>query len=95
MPRFPSTISFRRLSEIPSCRAASTWQMAIGFRNSSSSISPGGIAGPSQLGSLVIVFDANFVGMSLLPSERDAILVIDSNAVLQLPFTLLTAWLDH
>ena len=55
--------------------------MAIGFRNSSSSISPGGIAGPSQFGSLVIVFDANFVGMSLLPSERDAILVVDPNAV--------------
>src|SRR5215213_6737328 len=55
--------------------------MAIGFRNSSSSISPGGIAGPSQSGSLVIVFDADFVGMSLLPSERDAILVVDLNAV--------------
>ena len=29
----------------------------------------------------MIVFDANFVGMSLLPSERDAILVVDPNAV--------------
>src|SRR5574342_22959 len=55
--------------------------MPIGFRNSSSNISPGEIAGPSQLGSLVIVFDADFVGMSLLPTERDAILVIDPNTV--------------
>jgi hypothetical protein len=29
----------------------------------------------------VIVFDANFMGMSLLPSERDAILIVDPNAV--------------
>ena len=35
-----------------------------GFRNSSRSISPGGIAGPGQFGSLVIVFDPDFVGMS-------------------------------
>ena len=39
------------------------------------------IPGPSQLGSLVIVFDADFVGMSLLPSERDAILVVDPKTV--------------
>ena len=81
MPRLPSTISFRRFSEIPSRRAASTWPIAIGFRNSSSNISPGEIAGPGQFGSLVIVFDANFMGLSLLPSERDAILVVDPNAV--------------
>jgi hypothetical protein len=29
----------------------------------------------------VIVFDPDFVGMSLLPSERDAILIVDPNAV--------------
>jgi hypothetical protein len=55
--------------------------MPIGLRNSSRSISPGGIAGPSQFGSLVRVFDADFVGMSLLPSERDAVLVVDPYAV--------------
>jgi hypothetical protein len=53
----------------------------MALRNSSSRISPGGIAGPSQLGSLVIIFDADFVGMPLLPSERDTVLVIDPNAV--------------
>jgi hypothetical protein len=29
----------------------------------------------------VIIFDADFVGMALLPSECDAILIIDPNAV--------------
>src|SRR5262249_17926994 len=72
---------FNRLSEIPSRRAASSWPIPIGLRNSSRSISPGGIDGPSQFGSLVIVFDADFVGMTLLPSERDAILIVDPNAV--------------
>src|SRR6266850_5028487 len=81
MPLLPSTISFRRLSEIPSRRAAATWPIPIGLRNSSSSISPGGIAGPNQRESLVIIFDADFVGMALLPSERDAILIVDPNAV--------------
>src|SRR5436190_19189023 len=81
MPRFPRTISFRRFSEIRRRRAASTWPIPIGLRNSSSRISPGAIDGPSQLGSLVIVFDADFVRISLLPSKRDAVLVIDPNAV--------------
>ena len=54
---------------------------ALGFRNSSSSISPGGIAGPSQLGSLVIVLDPDFMGMPFLPSERHAVLVVDPHAV--------------
>lgn len=55
--------------------------MLIGFRNSSSNISPGGIAGPNQFGSLVIIFDADFVGMSLLPLEGNAILIVDANAM--------------
>src|SRR5258708_31667340 len=55
--------------------------MPIGFKNSSSSISPGGIAGPNQFGSLVIIFDADFAGMSLLPLEGNAILIVDPNAV--------------
>jgi hypothetical protein len=39
------------------------------------------MAGPSQFVSLVIVFDSNLVGMSLLPVERDAVLVVDPDAV--------------
>jgi len=53
----------------------------MGLRNSSSKISPGGIAGPNQFGSLVIIFDADFVRMSLLPEAGYSILVIDSDAV--------------
>jgi len=53
----------------------------MGLRNSSSKISPGGIAGPNQFGSLVIVFDADFVRMALLPEEGYSILIIDSDAV--------------
>src|SRR5258706_15717 len=80
MPRLPRMISFRRFRETPRRRAASAWPTPSGFRNSSSRISPGGIAGPSQLESLVIILDADFVGMSLLPTERYAKLVVDSNA---------------
>jgi hypothetical protein len=51
------------------------------LRYSSSRISPGGIAGPSQSGSLVIILDADFEGMAVLPSERDPELVVHANAV--------------
>src|SRR4030095_12768444 len=81
MPRLPSTISLSRLSEISSCRAASTCPNSSGFRNSSSRISPGATAGPSQLGSLVIVFDRDVEGMSVLPTKRDAILLVHPYAV--------------
>src|SRR6266511_6106530 len=81
MPRFPRMISFSRLREMPRRLAASSYPRPSGLRYSSSRISPGGIAGPNQLGSLVIVFDADFVGMAALPSERDAILLVDAYAV--------------
>src|SRR5262245_62846843 len=81
MPRLPMMISFKRFKDTPSRRAASTWPRPIGFRYSSSRISPGGIAGPSQSCSLVIVFDADLVGIAVLPSERDAILVVHADAV--------------
>src|SRR5262249_35658283 len=88
MPRFPRTISFKRLSEMPSRFAASSCPRPSGFKYSSSRISPGGIAGPSQSGSLVIVFDADFVGMSVLPAERDPVLLLDANAVASRLITL-------
>src|SRR5258708_15601706 len=80
MLRFPRTISFKRLSEMPRRFAASSCPTPSGSRYSSSRISPGGIAGPSQCGSLVIVFDADFVGIAALPSERDAMLLVDAHA---------------
>src|SRR5919198_1274124 len=81
MARLPRTISFNRFSEMPSRRAASSCPRPSGFRYSSSRSSPGGIAGPSQFGSLVIVFDADFVRMSVLPSQSDPVLLIDADAV--------------
>src|SRR5476649_2164345 len=81
MLRFPRTISFNRLSEMSRRFAASSCPTPSGLRYSSSRISPGGIAGPSQFGSLVIVLDADFVGTTALPSERDAMLLVDSYAV--------------
>ena len=68
-------------SEISSRRAASTCPSFIGLRNSSSRTSPGAIAGPSQLGFLVIVFDRDFERMAVLPPKRDAILVVHADAV--------------
>src|SRR5688572_2169816 len=81
MPRLPRTISLSRLSEMPSRSAAWTCPKPRGLRYSSSRISPGGIAGPSQSGSLVIILDADFVGMATLPPERHPVLVIHSNTV--------------
>src|SRR6185503_11036902 len=81
IPRLPRTISLSRLSEMPSRSAAWTCPKPSGFRYSSSRISPGGIAGPSQSGSLVIILDADFVGMAALPPERQPVLVVDANTV--------------
>src|SRR5687767_11211303 len=81
MPRLPRTISLSRLSEIPSRSAAWTCPSPSGFRYSFNRISPGGIAGPSQSGSLVIILDADFVGMAALPSERYPVLVVHANTV--------------
>src|SRR3954468_17481455 len=73
IPRLPRTISFRRFKETPRRCAASVWPMPSGFRNYSRRISPGEMAAPSQLESLVIILDADFEGMLLLTSERYAI----------------------
>jgi hypothetical protein len=40
--------------------------------------------GPSQLGSLAIVFDADFVRISFLPAERHPILVVDPSLIREL-----------
>jgi hypothetical protein len=66
---------------MPRRRAASTCPTPSGFKYSSRRSSPGGIAGPSQSGFLVIVFDADFVGMSVLPPKGDAVLIIDPDAI--------------
>src|SRR6266540_221735 len=89
MPRFPRMISFSRLREMPRRLAASSCPRPSGFRYSSSRISPGGIAGPNQLGSLVIVFDADFVRMSVLPPKRDPVLFVHPNTMPSRLFALL------
>jgi hypothetical protein len=57
----------RRLTETPNSFAASAWRNPRGLMNSSSSISPGGIVGPRQLGFLVIVFDSDLKGIAFQP----------------------------
>src|SRR5262249_12435621 len=79
MPRLPRMISFSLLSEMPRCLAASSWPS--GFKYSSSRISPGGIVGPSQFGSLLIVFGGGFARKSVLPPKRHPVLLIRANAV--------------
>jgi hypothetical protein len=75
----PQTISLRQFREIPKRRAASTCPSPRAFRYSSSRISPGGIAGPSQLEFLVIVFDEDFVGIAALPSRNRSAVVSSLN----------------
>ena len=79
--RLPSTTSLRRFAEIPSRSAAVACRRPSGLRNSSINISPGGMAGPDQSGSLVRILDSDFAGMAVLPAKREAILVVDPFAV--------------
>ena len=46
------------------------------------------MAGPSQLASLVIVLDVDFVGMATLPPKRDAVLIVHTNTVPASPIAL-------
>jgi len=55
-PRLPLIISLRRGKETRSLSAKSDWVIAIGFRNSSSSISPGWV-GARFRGNLVFIVD--------------------------------------
>jgi hypothetical protein len=96
--RRPRIISFRRGKETPSFVANSNCVRPRGFRNSSNSISPGGVGGRcvgsrmsavrsfSPLG-LVIVCDLDFVGIARLPPKTHPVLGVDPNAVLVAPGT--------
>jgi len=85
--RRPLTISFNRGYETPNRIANALWDNPSGFRNSSSSISPGCVGG-RFLGSLrrtfrlMVVRDFDFVGMAFLPLETDPKFLIDSDAEL-------------
>ena len=68
--------------------AALTCPNPSGLRYSSSRISPGGIAGPSQSDSLVIILDTDFVGMAVLPPERHPVLVVHADTAALGPLAL-------
>src|ERR1700683_2259586 len=79
MAPFPSPISLIRRGGTPMARASAVCDNAIGFRNSSSRISPGCGLGKS---SAVVIDDLDIVSASFGPVEADAPLVIDTNAPL-------------
>jgi hypothetical protein len=92
-PRLPRTISFNRGNETPRRIAKADCDTPRGFRNSSSSISPGCVGGTcvgsgratkeGPLGRrLVVVDDLDFVGISALPEKANPILFVNSNAIL-------------
>src|SRR5688572_6159605 len=85
MARRPRMISFRRFSGTPICSAAADCVSCAGRKYSSSSISPGGVGGRfksrTDRGPLVVVLAGDVVGMAILKSERNAVLVVDTQAV--------------
>src|SRR5262245_7715880 len=70
------------------------WLSALGFMNSSSRISPGGIGANFNFdlgicsNSLVIIDDFDVFRCAALPHETDAPLVVDSDRMLTLAVTL-------
>src|SRR3990172_7326950 len=85
-------ISLSRGNETPRRVAKADCVIPRGFRNSSSSISPGWVGGRCvgsrrrtkgfPLDPLVIVRDFDVVGIAVLPPKTDPVLVVDANAVL-------------
>src|SRR5262245_26011345 len=65
-------------------RASAVWERPIGFRNSSSRISPGCGLGRRSM----VVDDLDFVGMALTPDEADPPLVVDADRMLAAPIAL-------
>src|SRR5262245_2405237 len=65
-------------------RASAVWERPIGFRNSSSRISPGCGLGRRS----VVVDDLDFVGIALSPDEADPPLVVDADRMLTAPIAL-------
>jgi hypothetical protein len=95
----------RRGNDTPSLAAKSDCVIAIGFKNSSSSISPGWVGArflgnlvfivediearrAGSLPALVVVRNFDLIGISILPTETDPILLIDTNTCLSRPITL-------
>src|SRR5215216_1251311 len=70
MARLASTISLMRRGGTPTARASAVCDRPIGFRNSSSRISPGCGLGSS---SAVVIDDFDIFGASFAPAQADGI----------------------
>src|SRR5205823_2901485 len=89
MARWPRTISLIRRGGTPVSLARRYWLRPSGARNSSCRISPGWIGGNFGRGMGIpsmVVGDLDIVGLAVRPSEAEAPLVVDADAVL--PFTV-------
>src|SRR6185295_19326691 len=84
MARLPSTISLMRRGGTLTALASAVCDRPIGFRNSSSRISPGCGFGSRS----VIVDDLDVVGMALSPNEADPPLVVDTDRMLSAAISL-------
>src|SRR5690242_13529017 len=83
MSRLPSTISLMRRGGTRTARASAFWLRSIGFKNSSSRISPGwGLRSSPLLA--VVVDDFDISRPSLVPNKADAPLVVDPDRILSL-----------
>ena len=92
IPRRPRTTSFRRFRGMSMRRAASTCVRFAGRRNSSSSISPGGVGGRSRSstdrGPSVVVLASDRIGATSLEPECDPIPLVNPQAVAPGPVAL-------
>ena len=85
--RLPWTISLMARGETPIARAIAFWEIPIGFRYSSRSISPGviGLSMPIAYNVMgivsMVVDDGDLGGAGVGPSENDAPLVVDSDGM--------------
>src|SRR6266496_312350 len=84
MPRLPLTIVFTRWIGTPIRDESSTCVTPRGFRNSSSSISPGAVGG-RLVGSMavltsVVIDDLNGSRIAALEAEHDPVLIVDPDA---------------
>jgi len=92
--RCPRTISLTARGGTPIARAIAFCEMPMGFKYSSSRISPGEMGGFMDItysvirSSSMVVADGDFCGTGIGPAEGDAPLVVDSNGMKSLEVAL-------
>src|SRR5450830_727349 len=102
MPRLFFTTSFNRLAVMPSARAAAACERPRSSRKCPT-VSPGDVGGrcvgsPQVFSSflVVVVPTPYLLGRAALPAERDAVLVVDADAVtVREPLKPVARWLCH